>query len=311
MKKPTLQQCYSEHTLILTEGAVGQRIEREFHIKPDEDIFYAGLIYNERSRNALSTIYRQYLQIAQDFNLPILLMTNTRRANIERVKRSKFRDMNIMADYASFLFELSQKYRCEAYVGGMMGCRGDAYSGGEGLTTEDALAFHAWQADAFRQTKPDFLYAAIMPCLPEAIGMAKSMEPLGLPYIVSLMIRRNGRLPDGNTIHDAIAAIDGAAERKPLCYMTNCVHPAILLEALDQPHNKTELVRERFQGIQANAACMEPDRLDGSRELRSSAPDELADHFITLLQAHPLKILGGCCGTDDSHIREMAVRLSR
>jgi S-methylmethionine-dependent homocysteine/selenocysteine methylase len=50
---------------------------------------------------------------------------------------------------------------------------------------------------------PDFLYAGIMPALPEAVGMAQAMADSGLPYIISFMIRQDGRLLDGSTSNKA------------------------------------------------------------------------------------------------------------
>jgi len=78
----------------------------------------ASLIYDKAGREILEVIYGQYLGVAQEFSLPILLMTNTRRANKERVLSSPYKDKNIMRDYADFLKEIVAKYNCEAYIGG-------------------------------------------------------------------------------------------------------------------------------------------------------------------------------------------------
>ena len=45
--------------------------------------------------------------------------------------------------------------------------------------------------------------------------------------------------------------------------------------------------------------------LDNSCALKTSDAKELAEEFRLLHRDFPLKIYGGCCGTDDSHIREM------
>lgn len=78
------------------------------------------------------------------------------------------------------------------------------------LSIDDAKEFHSWQANLFKESGVDFLFAGIMPALPEAIGMAKAMESTELPYIISFMIRDDGRLIDGTTINDAILHIDNA-----------------------------------------------------------------------------------------------------
>ena len=305
MGKTQLEICFDSNKLILTEGAVGQRMEHEFSLKPDADIMYASLIYSAEGRDALAAIYRSYLQAAEDYRLPILLMTNTRRANKDRVLRSEYRDKNMMRDYACFLRELASDYTCPVFIGGMMGCKGDAYSGSEGLSTDEAIEYHSWQRNMFDTDSIDFLFAGIMPALPEALGMAEVMEESKLPYIISLMINEHGTLLDGNTIHEAISVIDTHTEANPLCYMTNCVHPAILRSALSQPENRTEAVRARFCGIQANAACLSLQELDNSCALKTSDAKELAEEFRLLHRDFPLKIYGGCCGTDESHIREM------
>ncbi len=43
----------------------------------------------------------------------------------------------------------------------------------------------------------DFLYAALIPTLPEAAGMAWAMAETGIPYIVCFTIQRSGTLIDG------------------------------------------------------------------------------------------------------------------
>ncbi len=306
MEKRSFTDCFENSALILTEGAVGLRLEREFHIRPDKYIINAPLIYDSNARKALTKIYGQYLRTARDFSLPIMLMTNTRRANRERMTRSDFSNRDVMGDYTNFLYELTGRYNCEAHIGGMVGCKCDAYSGNEGLSAEESFDFHMWQADAFKPRKPGFMIAGLMPCLSEAIGISKALETLQLPYIISLMINREGCLLDGNSINDAIAAIDAAAGRKPLCYMTTCIHPNTLRQALSKPFNRTALVRERFCGIQANASDSDLRTLDGGGKLLTSSPEKLAAHFVSLHSEFPMKIYGGCCGTDDTHLREIA-----
>lgn len=299
--------CYNNSPLILTEGSVGLRVSNEFEIKPDSHIMNASLIYDKSGRETLELIYGQYLQVAQDFSLPILLMTNTRRANKERVLSSPYKDENIMKDYADFLKGIIAKYKCESYIGGYIGCKGDGYTGLGSLSKEAAMDFHSWQIDALFQANIDFIFASLMPTLDETIGMALEIEKKEIPYLVSFMIGENGLIPDGHSIHDAIVAVDYSTVKHPLCYMTNCVHPRILKHALQQ--NNTSLVKSRFKGIQANAAYLSPKELDKPSETISSSANELANEVACLNSEFPLKIYGGCCGTDDSHLREFAKRL--
>ena len=135
---------------------------------------------------------------------------------------------------------------------------GDAYRPTAVLPAAEARSFHSWQADLFAQVGAEFLYAGIMPALPEAVGMAPAMGDSGLPYIVSFMVRGDGRLLDGVTIHDAIQTIDDCVDVQPECYMTNCVHPAVLYAALSRPCNSTELVRGPLSRHPGQCGPLEP-----------------------------------------------------
>ena len=120
------------------------------------------------------------------------------------------------------------------------------------------------------------------------------------------MLRDTGRLLDGTTIDEAIKIIDSSVKIKPVCYMTNCIHPAILYKALSWSFNQTPLVKKRFRGIQANTSTLPPEQLDNSKDLKCSGCIELAQDMYKLNEVMTLKIIGGCCGTDNTHISEIA-----
>jgi S-methylmethionine-dependent homocysteine/selenocysteine methylase len=305
-------KCFNTSKFILTEGAIVERLKNEFNIKMDADIVHAGLIYNDKHADILKQIYKQYIDIAVKYDLPIMIMTPTRRASKEKITRSLYSDKNVIHDCVEFLSDIRNSYplnKASIFIGGLMGCKGDAYKYEDALSTEAGYYFHLWQAEQFNLAGVDYLFAGIMPALSEAMGIAKAMQGTGLPYIISFMIRENGMLLDGTTINDAIKAIDAATYLKPLCYMVNCIHPTILNKALSNLVNQTELVSKRFAGIQANASALSPEELDNCLELKSDEPKQLVDNMETLLKYKQIKIFGGCCGTDNRHIEELAKRM--
>ena len=304
------EACIKNHDTILMEGALGERLKREYGLAFDDHVAMAGLIYQEKGAQALSCLWKQYMQIAQRYRLPFLATTPTRRANRQRVELSGFLD-SILADNVAFLRGIQKESGIEMYVGGLMGCKGDAYTGAGALREEEALAFHQWQAQQFARAEADFLYAGIMPALPEAAGMARAMEATGLPYIISFTIEANGCLIDGTPIAEAIAYIDEVTRKNPVCYMTNCVHPSIVCRALLRPVNRSHRVRKRFLGIQANTSPLSYAELDGSADLKCSEPEEFAEEMLKLRRIHPIKIWGGCCGTDNRHMECLAKELDR
>ena len=301
--------CYEKNPVILMEGALGERLKREYGLLPDDTIAFANIIYRRGGKEALFQLWNQYIDAAKTHCLPFIATTPTRRANMERVAKAGY-DESILLDNISALKELRDVSDIEMYIGGLMGCKGDAYSSAGYLNPAEAKEFHSWQASLFAQGGVDFLYAGIMPTLPEAMGMAMAMEQTGLPYIISFMIRDNGRLLDGTSINDAIEIIDCSVKRKPVCYMINCIHPTILYEALSWDFNKTDLVKQRFCGIQANTSALPPEQLDNSMDIKTSDCLELAQTMYKLNEVMTLKIIGGCCGTDNTHIDAIAAQFT-
>lgn len=310
IKSMDFRNCINKNKRILMEGALGERLKREYGIEFDEQVAMAKLIYDEKSAVALANLWKKYIDIARRYQLPFMATTPTRRANYERVKAAGASE-KIICDNVSFLRSIQKQSGIEMYVGGLMGCKGDAYTGEGALSEEAAFRFHSWAAECFRSAKADFLYAGIMPVLSEAAGMAKAMERTGLPYIISFTIQADGRLIDGTTIADAILYIDQVTERKPICYMTNCVHPSIVLKALSQPFNQNQMVKSRFLGIQANTSPLSYGELDGSVDLKCSEPEEFAQEMLKLKQVDDFKIWGGCCGTDNRHMECVARKLKQ
>ena len=302
------RKCIKQNEKILMEGALGERLKREYRLTFDEYIAMATLLYDKQGAQALTNLWNEYIDIARRYQLPFLAMTPTRRANYERVTCTGGSEQIIM-DNVDLLRNIQKDSGIEMYVGGLMGCKGDAYTGEGDLSEKEALEFHRWQAESFHKAGADFLYAGIMPTLPEAAGMAQAMAKTGIPYIISFTIQEDGKLIDGTTIADAIQYIEAVTEKKPVCYMTNCVHPSIVKKALLQPFNQNSIVRERFLGIQANTSPLSYAQLDGSAELKCSEPEDFAKEMMTLTNIGNIKIWGGCCGTDNRHMECLAKML--
>lgn len=306
----SFQECMKTHFDILMEGALGERLKREYGLEIDGPVALASLVYTDTGRGALSNLWNEYIAIARKYHLPFLATTPTRRANFERVAISDYSEQ-IIYDNVHFLKTIQENSGIEMYVGGLMGCKGDAYTGEGCLSETDAEDFHSWTVERFRKAEIDFLYAGIMPTLSEATGLAKAADKSGLPYIISFTIQENGTLIDGTPIADAIRHIDYKTDNPPVCYMANCVHPSIVKNALSQSFNRVDIVKKRFRGIQANTSPLSYAELDGAVDLKCSEPEEFTKDMMELRKIGNFQIWGGCCGTDNRHIESIAIRLSK
>lgn len=317
-RKEDLKLCWQTQTLFLMEGALSERLKHEFHLAVDGPAGMAGLVREKKGREALGILWRQYLAIACRYGMPLLAATPTRRCDRERAASAGLLDgegkTSIFEENLALLCEIrdeADRQNALMFAGGMLGCRGDAYTGFGCLSAEEALKLHCWQAKLLRDAGADFLYAALMPCLPEAIGMAQAMAETGLPAIMSFTLREDGCLSDGTSLDTAIAVIDAETLPKPLFFMTNCIHPSLVIKALSQPFNRTERVRKRFLGIQANASALSYKELEYSAVTRQSHPEELAKDMLKLKNNFGMRLFGGCCGTTNIHMEAIAKALCR
>jgi len=124
----SFEKIYRESKVILTEGAIVERLKAEFHAEMDGSVNHAGLIYTKPE--LLETLYRQYMTIGEKHHLPIMVMTPTRRVNFESIHQSHFRNKDIIADSCAFLNKIREsydEYSPEILIGGLLGCKGDAY----------------------------------------------------------------------------------------------------------------------------------------------------------------------------------------
>lgn len=299
---------------ILTEGAVIERLHRDIALELDPFIAHAGLIYDETGKKFLETIYRQYMDTGLTYKLPIIVSAPTWRANPERIKRSIFQEhRTINKDCVNFIAEIRKDYASNSeniYIGGLMACRGDAYRPEEALSEADAKRFHTPQANALADAAVDFIMAATLPAVSEALGMAAAIADFGVPYCLSFVIKRNGAVLDGSALHKAIEKIDSAIDPKPFFYMVNCVHPEVFRQGIGQEFKKSEFIKNRLIGFQANTSSKSPEELDGLDYLDTTDPAEFAELMVSLHNQFGIQILGGCCGTDNRHIEEIAKHIS-
>ncbi len=295
--------------LVLTEAAVVERLRRATgppRLHPG--LLHAPFVHDDRGREALGALYDEYLDVAEGARLPMLLFTPSWRANRERV-RDGGASATINEDGASFVAGVLGRRAWaadEARLGGLLGCRGDCYRPAESLRPDDARSFHAWQAERLAAGGVDFLMAATLPAVPEAIGMARALADTGLPVVVSFVVDRHGRVLDGTPLAEACDRVDDAIPRAPLGYLINCAHPSFV-----DPVVRDGRRPDRWIGLQANASSLDHDRLDASPELHADDLDDWSARMAALHRDHGLRILGGCCGTGREHLEAIVRRLPR
>ncbi len=303
------EQVIQSGSFALSEGSIYERLRRNPAVEFDPYLYHATLIYKPAYALVLAQVHREYLEVGQKYQLPMFALTDTWRANQERIRQSDYRDSKVNQDNARFITEIRASYGTGAspiFIGGLTGPRGDAYTPEEALPTLEAESFHMPQMEALAEGQVDFLYAATLPALSEAQGIAKAMAKQGLPYMLSFVIRKDGTLLDGTSLARAIDTIDQNISKPPTGYAVNCVYPTVFNDGLAALENQSPGFSKRIVSFQANTSAKDPKDLDGSQELITEKPEILADLMLQAHQRFHVPFFGGCCGTDTSHIEYLA-----
>lgn len=144
--------------------------------------------------------------------------------------------------------------------------------------------------------------------LNEGIAAITVAREFNLPIHVSFSIEIDGRLRGGRTLDDVIREVDRLTENYTTYFGVNCAHPRHIMTALrDLPED----VRLRIGSIRGNASLKSHEELDNTLVLDRGDVSVYVGEFCGLLNLLPeLKVVGGCCGTDEEHLEALVRKVN-
>ncbi len=263
------------------------------------------LMESEQGREKMAQYYRRYIPIAKASGQGFLFDTNTWRANkdwgalvgydaerLDRVNRASI----------AFCAEIAREFNAAGVptvISGAIGPRRDAWQYDGAMTIEEAQAYHRPQIESFAAAGADFVTAYTLTNTPEAIGIARSAEAVGIPVVLSFTLETDGNLPGGKPLGRAVGEVDAATDNYPAYFMINCVHPIHFASTIRHGGHWVD----RIGGLRVNASMKSHAELDESAELDIGDWHDLAQRYGRVLPLLPnVRVIGGCCGTDHRHI---------
>ena len=206
----------------------------------------------------------------------------------------------------ALLREVARPYQgqiSKILIGGQVGPRGDAYSLNRTITSDEADEYHSFQLEVLKRAEVDFASAVTFNNIPEATGVARAAKRLGLPLSISFTLDSNHRLKSGPSLKEAVAAVDAeAGAAQPDFYGINCSHP-LEFEPAMEPGDWIK----RLRSLRPNASVKDKGELCQIGSLDDGDPVDLGKRMGALARRHPhIDVWGGCCGTWDRHLREIA-----
>jgi homocysteine S-methyltransferase len=264
------------------------------------------LVDSEDGRAALRRYFVPFFELARDRNVPLVLSAPTWRANAdwgrllgyegEDLASVNTRALEFVESVRDEVLEPSQ--RGNIVVEGSVGPRSDAYNPTFVMDADEAERYHAVQLRTFADAGCAQATALTLTYPNEAVGIARAAKAVGIPIVLGFTVETDGRLPSGDSLEDAILAVDEATDEAAEFFVINCAHPTHFADALPEGDSRT-----RIGGLRANASRLSHAELDEAEELDSGDPDDLAERYVALRNDLPnLEVVGGCCGTDIRHV---------
>lgn len=265
------------------------------------------LLDDPAGRVALREYFLRHVVLAEAFGCGLILEAPTWRASRDWGARlgysvSQLRGVNERA--ISLLTDIRRALASSPIViSGCIGPQADAYHPSARMTAADAQTYHRDQIVVLAATDADLVHAMTLTYADEAIGITRAAMRADIPVAISFTTETDGRLPDGTSLADAIAAVDRATSSGPAYYGINCSHPTHFASAFPPDDDGGR----RIRSLRANASSKSHAELDESETLDAGDPVELAGQYRDLRAHHQqLTILGGCCGTDATHVEAIA-----
>ena len=172
-------------------------------------------------------------------------------------------------------------------ISGCVGPRGDGYDPGALMSPEEARGLPRLadrrSSPARRRRHGDRHHHDQRD---EAIGIARAARAAGVPVAISFTVETDGRLPTGESLGEAIAAVDAATGGAPAYYMINCAHPT---------HFARPARRRTAPGSGACAGCAPTPR--GAATRSSTQATDLDDGDPVELGGAVRAICGGAIGS--------------
>jgi S-methylmethionine-dependent homocysteine/selenocysteine methylase len=295
--------------VFLTDG--GMETTLVYHDGIDLPCFAAfTLLKTPEGCERIRAYYARYADMAKRNGLGFVLESPTWRANRDWAEKlgysaTELTDANRAA--IGLMGELRDRYdtpHTPFVISGNIGPRGDGYDPQRIMSVPEAQDYHREQIAVFAETAADMVSAFTMNYINEATGIALAAKQTGMPAVISFTVETDGKLPTGETLKDAITAVDAATGNAPVYYMINCAHPTHFRDAIASGENWVK----RIGGLRANASRRSHAELDTATELDAGDPREFGQLHAELRRLMPrATVLGGCCGTDHRHVEQISL----
>lgn len=286
-----LSRLLAERDWLLCDGAMGTSLfQRGLETGEAPDL------WNVTNPDKVADVHQGFVDAGSD-----IILTNSFGANALRLTlhgdQDRVRELNVAA--ARIARAVADKAGRPVVVAGSIGPTGELMAPMGTLTPKEAETVFAEQAAALKEGGADVIWVETMSAKDEYAAAVAGASRCGLPVAATMSFDTNGRTMMGVTPEEA-AAFASSLEPALVAYGCNCgVGPATLID--------TVMGLKKAAGandvITAKGNCGIPEYRDG--EIAYTGSPEIMAEYARMARDAGARIVGGCCGTTDIHVKAM------
>jgi homocysteine S-methyltransferase len=291
----------------ILDGGMGQTL-LEKGLKAKGSLWSASALVEKKYHQLLVDTHLDFIKSGAD-----VIVTNNFSARRKRMIDNKIEELFNFANGKAGELALKAKQisKKNILIAGSLPAQNNTYVPDE----RDKNLIKKGFFDQANLLKPfvDFFYLDVLSSIREIEIALNVVEKMNLPVLVGVHIRKNSKLPSGETITEMV---EKCKSKNWLGLIVACSSPEIIEDTVDEVKTL-----EMFFGFKANLWKEEPLPVhkivkineDGSGEnpvdvlgSRTDITGEKFCNFSKRMVSKGATILGGCCETKPSHINAIA-----
>ena len=285
-----------------------------------QELLSNGLISKGTLWSSTALLEEKYHELVVDTHLSFIqsgadvIVTNNfssrRQRLIENNIENKFNYLNKTA--GELAIKARDKSKKNILIAGSLPGQNDTYVADEREISLIKKNFY----DQANIIKPyvDFFYLDVVSSGKEVEAALEVTEKINLPVLVGLHVKKNGRLPSGESISEVVQTYKN---NNWLGLITACVSLEIINKTLSEIKNLNvpygfkanlwgvdePLPVHKFNRAKFNEIGKNPNIALGTRD---DVTGQIFCDFAKKIKDHGATIIGGCCETKPHHIKEIA-----
>lgn len=284
----------SKNETVLCEGGIGTALTYKAGMELREHATFEALEV-PKFAEFLKTEETMYCRQGLSAGFSVALATPTYRASTTYFDKlgtpDSSRDAYVAKKSVDMLVSVRDEVSgsCEtggalAHIYGSVGPLGDGYSSTIAPRVDEARVYHRKQVRALAAAGVDAICCFTFTSSNEAVAVAMEAADAQVPCEVSFTLGSDGRLPCGETLGEAITAVDSVAvgNARLMYFGVNCVHPSVMWPLLKEAVAKREAWLPRLKAFRGNASAKSHEELAASDEIDEGNPREWAEEIVLL-----------------------------